>query len=81
MILAIAVLAGLVTLTLLFKPFFGGSEDFLECLKYSIQPDIFSWIQGEWGEDLWAELKMGLWLGCAFGVGLGVYVGLEKLFG
>jgi hypothetical protein len=81
MILAIAILAGVATLALLFKPLFGGSEDFFDCLRYTFQPDIFSWFRGEWGEDLWAELKMGAWLGCAFAAGMGVHVGLEKLFG
>ncbi len=81
MILAVAIAAGLVTLVLLFKPFFGGSEDFFECLRYSLQPDFFSWIQGEWAEDFWAELKLSLWVGSGFAVGLGVHVGLQSLFG
>ncbi len=81
MILAVAIVAGLSTLVLLFKPFFGGSEDFFECLRYSLQPDLLSWIQGEWGEDWWAEMKLSAWLGCGAAVGFGVNVGLEKLFG
>lgn len=81
MILAIAILAGVATLVLLFKPFFGGSEDFFDCLRYTFQPDMISWIQGEWGEDFWAELKMGAWLACGFAAGAATYAGIEKLFG
>lgn len=79
-ILVVAILAGLTTLALLFKPFFGDSDGFLECLRYSIQPDMLSWLQGDLGEDIWAEIRLGLWLGCGLAVGLAVHVGLDKLF-
>ncbi len=81
MILSVAILAGLATLALLFKPFFGGSDDFLDCLRYFFQPDLLSWIRGEWEEDWWAELKLSAWLFCGAAVGFGVYTGLEKLLG
>jgi len=41
---------------------FGSWEDFLECLKFWLTPDIFSWFYGEGVDDWWAETKLGFWL-------------------
>ena len=35
----------------LFKPVFGDKHGFGECLGYVLQPDIWSWIQGDLGHD------------------------------
>lgn len=37
---------------------FDNLEGFGESLKYSLTPDIFSWIRGEGIDDMWAELKL-----------------------
>jgi hypothetical protein len=81
MTVGVAVLAGLVTVALLFRLFFRDLEDFQDCLDYALKPDMLSWVSGDLGADLWAELKLGAWIGCGLIVGLGVYVGLEKVFG
>ena len=79
--IVLAVLAGLVTMALLFKPLFGDLEGLQEALGYCLKPDFLSWIQGEWGEDFWAELRVSIWIGSGVLVGLAVYSGLEKLLG
>jgi hypothetical protein len=80
-IVVLAVLAGLVTVALLFRPFFGDFEGFAECMGYALQPRLFAWLDEDAGEYLWARFKVSLWSGCGFLVGLGVYWGLGKLFG
>lgn len=46
--------------------FFKDWGDFCECVKYSLTPDVISLFRGEWNEDRWAQLKLGLWtLACA----------------
>ncbi|MFZ4575688.1 MAG: hypothetical protein ACOYN0_14935 [Phycisphaerales bacterium] len=42
-------------------------EEFTDCLGYWFKPDIISWFDGTHWEDIWAELKVFLWLAmCAF---------------
>jgi hypothetical protein len=76
---AIGIIAGLVVLVLLFKPFFGDMTGFWECVRFWLTPDIISLFRGEWGEDWLAEMKLGLWLACGGGAGFAVYTGLTKL--
>ena len=66
------VISGLATMALLFKPFFGTAAEFWECLRYSMTPDILSWISGEGMDDFIAELKLGVWCVCGIAVGIGV---------
>lgn len=75
----IGIIAGIIVLALLFKPFFGDLPGFWECVRYWLTPDIFSLFRGEWGEDWLAEMKLGFWLFCGAGAGFAVYTGLLKL--
>ena len=77
----LAVIAGVTVLVLLFKPLFGDREGFIDCVKFWIKPDIFSLFSGEYFEDRWSEMKLGLWIFLGFIAGVGVYAGLMKLFG
>ena len=81
MVSAVAIVVGLAVLVLLFKPVFGDWDNFTECVGYCFKPDLLSWIQGDWGEDFWAELKVSFWTGCGLAAGWGVYAGLMKLLG
>ncbi|MDB9314819.1 hypothetical protein PN462_17025 [Spirulina sp. CS-785/01] len=73
------ILAGILVLILLFKPFFGDGDGFWECVRFSFIPDIISCLRGEWARDWWAELKLNVWFFCGVLVGGLVYVGIEKL--
>lgn len=75
----IGIIAGIVVLLLLFKPFFGDISGFWECVRFWLTPDIFSLFRGEWGEDWLAEMKLGFWLFCGGAAGYAVYTGLSKL--
>jgi hypothetical protein len=75
----IGIIAGIAVLVVLFRPFFGDMGGFWVCVRFWLTPDIFSLIRGEWGEDLLAEMKFGLWLVCGGAAGFGVYTGLSKL--
>ena len=78
---AIGAVAGIATLIFLFRPLFGDGEGFLECVRFWIRPDIFSWVRGEGLDDWWAEMKLGAWLVIAVFVGVSVYGGLTAAFG
>ena len=71
MIFAIA--AALLTAVLLYMLLFKDWDDFLECVKFWLIPDIVSMFRGEYWEDAWAELKLLLWLSISIGVGALVY--------
>ena len=51
--------------------FFGGWEGFWECIRFWFTPDMWSMFQGEWADDLVAELKLGaffgIWAACVYG--------------
>ena len=81
----LSVLAGIgVTLAVgavLFGFFFDGLDDFLECVRYYFTPDILSLFRGEYSEDWWAELKLGLWIGLSVGSGALTYFWMLKHVG
>ena len=77
----IGVIAGVGELMLLFKPFFGDRDEFIDCVKFWIKPDILSLFSGEYIKDRWSELKLGLWILLGAMAGAGVYMGLMILFG
>ncbi len=71
MIFAIA--AALLTAVLLYMLLFEDWDDFLECVQFWLMPDIISMFRGKYWEDVWAELKLLVWLGISIGVGALVY--------
>ena len=79
MSLVIAIIAGVLTLVLLFRPFFGCFEDFVECLRFWLMPDILSFLRGELEDDWISEFKLWFWGGLGFAVGASVYAGLNML--
>ena len=58
----------------LFRLFFADADEFGECIRYWLTPDIFSWFNGEGFEDMWAEMKLGMWFACGFGAAYAGYV-------
>ena len=77
---ASGVVACVTVMAVLFKPLFGDWEEFVECVKFWITPDVFSLIDGEYLEDRWSELKLVFWVICGLLSWSGVYVVLMKLF-
>ena len=75
------IIAGVVVLGVLFKPFFEDAEHFWRCIRFWFTPDLFSLFRGEWREDWWAEMKLGLWFMCGSGAGFAIYRGVERLLG
>jgi len=35
---------------------------FWDAVKYWLTPDIISLFKGQWGEDMWQEMKLGLFI-------------------
>jgi hypothetical protein len=73
--------AGIGVLALLFKPIFGSLDEFLRCIKFWFTPDMISMFRGEWGEDWWAEMKLGFWVAAGGICGVATFFGLMKAFG
>ena len=60
---------------------FGDKHEFGSCLGYVFQPDVWSWIQGDWGEDFWSTLKFNFWFGSSAVCGLVTFVVIAAVFG
>lgn len=73
----VAILCGLVVAAVLWKPFFGDWENFSECVRYWFTPDIVSLFNGEYGEDWWAEMKLGAWIVISVLFGISGYHALQ----
>lgn len=69
----IAFISGLVTSILMYKVVFSDKDDFIECVKFWLTPDIVSMFRGKYWDDHWGEFKLIIWLGVSFAVGYGVY--------
>lgn len=63
---------------LLGKILFSSIEDFWEAVTFWFTPDLFSAIQGQWGDDMWAELKLGLFVGLCIACVYGEFALVQK---
>lgn len=78
MLLWISIGASLLMAAALFRLFFKDLPDFIECLRFYFQPNIISLFRGEWEQDWWASLKLGVWLTLAVGMGLATHYKLPQ---
>lgn len=72
-------LAGLATAAMLYVLMFEDWEEFTECIKFCFQPDIISILQGRHADDIWAEIKIFVWLALSVPVCVSVYVYLGRI--
>ncbi len=72
----LSIAAGLFTAALLFKVFFKDKDDFIECVKFWLTPDIISAFRGEYFDDYWAECKLLIWGGISAAISYGSYQAL-----
>jgi hypothetical protein len=42
-------------------------DNFWDCVKFWLTPDIISLFRGEWMEDQWAQMKLFVWLALCAG--------------
>ena len=75
------IVTGLLVLVGLFKPIFGDLDDFYDCVKFWVTPDIISFFRGEGVDDYWAEMKLFLWLLLGIGSGYGTSILINKITG
>lgn len=66
--------AGLLVAAMLFYILFRDWDEFVHCVKFYFTPDVISLFQGKWDEDMWAELKLLVWLGLSVATGGLVYI-------
>lgn len=66
---------------LMFGWFFGCSEEFWECVRFSLTPDIFSMFRGEYFEDMVKSFKLSAYVGLTALSGFLAYSGVMGLGG
>ena len=69
-----AILSGILVWTLMFIPMFNNANGFWGCVRFWLTPDVFSLFHGEWTEDWWAELKLGLWFSSGIFAGFASWI-------
>ena len=69
----VAVLAGVSIWAILFYPFFGGTERFVEAVKLSLKPDVISLFLGGWREEMRKEAKFWMFICIGLASGVAVY--------
>ena len=80
MLLWISIGAAVAVAAALYRLFFKDFSDFVECLRYYFQPNFISWLRGEWQEDWWASLKLGVWMTLSIVMGLATMYKLPHFF-
>jgi hypothetical protein len=72
----LGIITGIIVMALTWRLIFSDWDDFGESIRYTITPDIFSWLSGEIFEDWWASFKLSLWLasGAIPGIAVGYFV-------
>ena len=73
------IVTGLFVLVCLFKPVFGDADDFYDCVKFWLTPDIISFFRGEGVDDYWAEMKLFFWLAVGAATGYAVHALISHL--
>jgi len=69
----VGVLGFIITAGLTFNFFFSSKEDFFDCVKYYLTPDIWSILKGQFHQDFFAEAKIFFWLILSLGMGFCVH--------
>ena len=77
--LVAAVTVGIITFSILFKPFFGEKRDFWECVGYSLKPDFLSWLDKDLQRDYGKSMKLGIFILFCVGAGFLAHVVVESL--
>lgn len=73
MSIALAIITGSVIGYMAYKLLFDNLDEFVHCAKFWLTPDIISLFRGQFYEDMWAEMKLILWLVVTIGCGYGMY--------
>ena len=53
------------------KLLFGDWQKFREAVRFWLTPDFISIFRGEWGDDFFAELKLGIFIAICAGLVIG----------
>lgn len=80
MITMASIAVGAVMAGILFRVFFDGFVEFVDCLRLCFTPEIISAFRGEWYESNWAYVKLLIYAGLSVGSGFMTHHSLARLF-
>ncbi len=50
----------------LYRMLYRDAQEFLDAIRFWVKPDLWSLLDGEYWDDLWAEMKLGVFVaGCS----------------
>ena len=64
-----AIVVGLLTFAVLYRPFFGEKKDFWECVGYCLVPNFLSWLAKDLQRDYGKSMKLGIFFAICIGAG------------
>ena len=62
------------------KVMFGGWAEFWDAIKFWFTPDVLSMLKGEYADDFWAEMKIGLFIVLCGVCVFGEFTLIQRLF-
>ena len=63
------------------RVFFPDWAELMEAIRYWFTPDMWSFFRGEFFEDFWAEIKLGLYFACCVGLVMGEFGAIMQFLG
>ena len=80
-IVALAVAFSALVAWLSFGLFFNDKDEFLDCLRFSMTPNLFSLFAGQYWEDIRKSSTLAFYVFLVVGSGALTYLGIVKLLG
>jgi hypothetical protein len=56
---------------LLYRLFYRDFDEFMEAIRFWLKPDLWSWIDGEYWDDVMASMKLGIFFSLCSGAVMG----------
>jgi hypothetical protein len=78
-IVMIPLLVALTVGKLVFRLVFDGTNDFWDCVRFSLTPNIISLFRGQFSEDIRKSMRLGFFMIIVGGSGALTFVGMVEL--
>jgi hypothetical protein len=78
-IVMIPLLVALTVGKLVFRLVFDGTNDFWNCVRFSLTPNIISLFRGQFSEDIRKSMRLGFFMIIVGGSGALTFVGMVEL--
>ena len=78
-IIIISLLIALTVGSLVFRLVFASTDDFWDCVRFSLTPNLISLFRGQFSEDIRKSMRLGFFMILVGGSGAITFVGIVEL--